>query len=209
MKKLGLSLFFVFVALFMFAGISSADANQPVSEATYSPENDVLVPFAEPGPKYPSINVYMRPGDIIYNPKSISTFFAGHVAIVGPDYKLRHSHPYGPGISETLESYISRFSSGDQFTVLRPRGGIGAAAAQWSLNNINKVKAYNFAPGMADIANNYCSKFVWQAYWYGEHKDVAFGNKYNSVGPPAGIVYVIPHYILDSPDMAIQGVFYK
>jgi len=208
MKKVYFSVFFVFAALFMFAGISNADASQPVTEATYSPENDV-VPFAEIGPKYPGLNVYMRPGDVIYNPKSTSTLFVGHVAIVGPDFKLRHSHPYGPGISETLESYISRFSSGDKFTVLRPRGGGGDKAAAWSRDNVNKITAYNFLPNLRSIADNYCSKFVWQAYYFGEHRELTADMPYSDLMIPPGLVYVYPYEILYSPILANQGSFYK
>ncbi|WP_145028481.1 hypothetical protein [Paenibacillus sp. Y412MC10] len=168
-----------------------------------------LEPYSEIGPTYPSTNITMKAGDVIYNPKTVSTFFVGHVAIVGTDLRLYHSHPLGPGISEGINSYVSRFSSGDQFNILRPRDGYGASAASWAQNNIGRIQSYAFYPSLSDVTANYCSKFVWQAYWFGEHKDIARGNPYSDIMVPPGMVSIYPYEIRDSSAFVKMGSFNK
>lgn len=210
MKKVSFSLVFLMSVLFIFVLSSKAHASsESVTFNTYLPKKGDIGINAEIGPKYPGTNVYLMPGDIIHNPKSTSTYFVGHIAIVGPDLKLRHSHPYGPGISDTLESYIERFQSGDKFTILRPRGGGGAAAAAWSRNNVNNIRAYNFIPGVRVVGDNYCSKFVWQAYYFGEHRELVSNAPYSDLVTPIGLLYVYPTDILNSPILAKQGTFYR
>ncbi|MEK3768513.1 hypothetical protein MKY14_08155 [Paenibacillus sp. FSL R5-0887] len=210
MKKMLLSLFMVFGFMLLLSGIASADT---VTEATYlSPINeneDLLIkPFAEIGPTYPGTSIEMKPGDVIHNPKSISTFFVGHVAIVGNDLLLRHSHPHGPGITEGISNYVSRFSTGDKFTILRPRNGNGAAAATWSQQNIGSITAYAFWPSPVYVPSNYCSKFVWQSYWFGAGKEIVGGGDAGIMVPP-GLVYIYPSDILNSPSFVTMGAFYK
>jgi hypothetical protein len=167
-----------------------------------------MQPFAEIGPTYPGTNITMKAGDVIHNPKSTSTFFVGHVAIVGNDLLLRHAHPFGPGITEGITGYVSRFAVGDKFTILRPRDGNGPAAATWSQNNVGSINQYNFWPSLTDVTSNYCSKFVWQAYWNGAHKELLSGAD-AGILIPAGLVYVYPSDILYSPSFVTMGTFYK
>lgn len=215
---LDIALILPIAILFLLAQPSDVKAST-VFDSTYQTNNiQVLPPIpkesgieanAEIYPTYPGTNVTMRPGDVLHSPKSTSTNFVGHVAIVGPDLKLRHSHPQGPGRSETLESYLTWFAPGDKFTILRPRNGGGAAAATWSVNNINKLTSYYLPAQLHVIPLNYCSKFVWQAYYYGEQKDLVGDARYSPILTPIGLVSVYPSEILNSPIMVKQGIFYK
>ncbi len=124
----------------------------------------------------------MQPGDLIYTTATVSTFLVGHIGIVGPDYAVYHSHPYGPGKRDSLQAYISNFNSGDPFTVLRVRNGGGLQAGTWAKNNINRLKSYSFNIYTDNVADNYCSKFVWQAYWYGVNRDISDTNVSGAIG---------------------------
>lgn len=209
MKRMSVGLIMLFSLMLLFSGVASAAS---VTEATYLTPSEVkenmVTPFAEIGPTYPGTNITMKPGDVIHNPKSVSTFLVGHVAIVGNDLLLRHAHPLGPGITEGITSYVSRFDVGDLFTILRPKNGIGPAAATWSQNNIGNVFGYNFLPGLGAVGPNYCSKFVWQAYWFGAQKELTADLPY-SVLLPVGLLYVYPFEIKNSNAFVTMGYFYK
>ncbi|MCM3697824.1 hypothetical protein [Paenibacillus macerans] len=218
MRKLLTSLFLGLGLVFMFANAASADSNntsQPitfvtsVTQSTYTTMDEALLenevkPLAEIQPTYPGTNITMKPGDVIHNPKSFSTFFVGHVAIVGPDLRIYHVHPNGPGIVESIDSYVSRFSSGDKFTIFRIRDGGGPEAAEWAKANISKVNQYFFNPIPTNVGGNYCSKFVWQAYYFGINKELVFDSK--SLDP---LTYILPSDILNSPILVKTGTFYK
>lgn len=112
----------------------------------------------------------MQPGDIIYSSKSFSTFLVGHCSIVGHDYKIYHSHPLG-AFADTLKQYISRHPYGGRLTLMRPLRG-GEESASWAQDNIKHVTRYLFHPHLNNIQMNYCSKFVWQAYWFSIEEDI-------------------------------------
>ncbi|QHZ58100.1 hypothetical protein M655_021945 [Brevibacillus sp. NSP2.1] len=122
-------------------------------------------------PQYPGTNTDMKPGDVLYSKKSFSTFFVGHVAIVGPDYDIIHVHPKGPWFVEDIDYYVSRFRDGDKIEVLRPRSG-ASKAAKWAINHIDDVKKYYFNMDLDNIELSYCSKFIWQAFYYGYNLDI-------------------------------------
>lgn len=223
MKKmfLGIILLLSFLMIFVVADRTYANGNS-VTESTYSAnsqqspalpnlENDVLPSISASAVQmYPGTNIEMKQGDIIHNPKSTSTYFVGHMAIVGPDLQLRHAHPDGPRISDSLSNYITRFAAGDKFTILRyPDPSIAAAAAAWSYNNINKVTTYSVATQLHYIPTNYCSKFVWQAYYYGAHRELVSNAPYSEILTPPGMVFVYPSDILRSPLLVTKGTFYK
>ncbi|MDQ0170444.1 hypothetical protein [Paenibacillus tundrae] len=167
-------------------------------------ENEQVSPFAEIGPTYPGTSIKVQAGDIIHSPKSVSTFFVGHIGIVGTDLNVYHVHPYGPGRIQGLFSYINNFDPGDKFTVLRVRNGNPVAAANWAKNNIGKVQSYSFNPVPSNITASYCSKFVWQAYFYGAGKELIWGG--TSVDP---LTYIRPSEILNSNQVITTAVFYK
>lgn len=123
-------------------------------------------------------SIPLQPGDIIYSSKSFSTLLVGHCGIVGHDNKIYHSHPKG-AFADTLKQYISRHPHGGRLTLLRPLHG-GTESAYWAQDNIQHVRSYSFHPHLSNRQVNYCSKFVWQAYWFSLEEDLTgrdFTNK--------------------------------
>ncbi|MDC3418121.1 hypothetical protein [Aquibacillus salsiterrae] len=116
------------------------------------------------------LNRVVQPGDILYSSKGWSTFLVGHVGIVGEDLRIYHSHPRG-AFADSLPSYISRHKFGGALTLLRPKQG-GLAAAVWARENIKMVEKYIFHPALDNIGANYCSKFIWQAFFATDVGDI-------------------------------------
>lgn len=106
----------------------------------------------------------IQPGDIIYSTKSLSTFLVGHCGIVGHDKRIYHSHPKG-AFADTLPKYIARHKFNGKIVIFRPRHS-EEKLATWAEQNIQDIKSYFFHPKLVNKKSNYCSKFVWQAYWY-------------------------------------------
>ncbi|MCZ0704558.1 uncharacterized protein YycO [Natronobacillus azotifigens] len=112
----------------------------------------------------------MQPGDIIYSSKSMSTFLIGHCGIVGHDLRIYHAHPKG-ALSDTWEQYVTRHLFDGKIIILRPQNGANKVAS-WAENNIHLVKKYFFTRELSNQQSNYCSKFVWQAFWFSLKEDI-------------------------------------
>ncbi|MFF2155662.1 hypothetical protein ACFVVQ_10135 [Paenibacillus chitinolyticus] len=126
-----------------------------------------------PDAHYPGTQVVITPGDVIYSNKSLfgAQPFVGHVAVVGNDGYLYHAHPEGP-TKDTLSEYMSRrHKPNETITVYRASYG-ASAAASWAAQNIYKMKRYWITNDHSTLDDNYCSKFVWQAFYYGGGTDL-------------------------------------
>ena len=119
---------------------------------------------------YPNSDQVMLPGDVIYSSKGWSTFLVGHVGMVGTDLRIHHSHPLG-GFSDSWKGYLSRHKFGGTITVFRPVEG-ALDAARWAEENVGLINKYFFHPYLDNIASNYCSKFIWQAFWFSSKTDI-------------------------------------
>jgi len=130
---------------------------------------------------YPGTSVTMTPGDVLSSPKSwSSTKFLGHVAIVGPKNEVIHSHPVEDRVVvESVSSFASRHASTDVIEIYRAKSSSAATtAASWAYNNASKSTNYSLTAGYYDIVNNYCSKWVWQAFYLSSAKyDLVFGTQ--------------------------------
>ncbi|MEQ6376926.1 YiiX/YebB-like N1pC/P60 family cysteine hydrolase [Bacillaceae bacterium S4-13-56] len=152
---------FALVFTFVFGGALS------VSAADGGPS---YIPIGEGGGtsygNYPNTNIEIKPGDLLYSKKSVSTFYVGHIGIVGTDGKVHHTLPADPSASHPVSTFLSNF---DTVTLIRPNNATSAqrtTAGYWAVNNINYVTNYSFTNNPYSISNNYCSKFVWLAYDY-------------------------------------------
>ncbi|MGE7925727.1 hypothetical protein ACQKND_21415 [Viridibacillus arvi] len=127
--------------------------------------------FGSPGKSeaatYPDSSVTVKSGDIIHSPKSSSTYFAGHVGIVGNDGYVYHSYPNSSGkLKSSVSYYINDLFKDVDVTVRRYNGSadlenVGKAAVSLYGN----VESYSFNEDLSNYKKNYCSKFVWQAYY--------------------------------------------
>lgn len=119
---------------------------------------------------YPYTNIKMKPGDVLYSSIGRSTYFVGHVVIVGTDFLMKESIPGKPsGHSLTPEQFWHRHHKGDTITLLRARSG-AYNAARWATDVLPFVEHYNLLNyDVHTVKNNYCSKFIIQAFYFGAH----------------------------------------
>jgi len=137
--------------------------------------------------KYPHSQVTMLPGDILYSPIGKSTYFVGHIVIIGADLHVKESLPTNPsGHSATIEQFWQRHRMGDTITLFRSIIG-SKLAAKWAQTYVKDVKKYYL--GNHDINNitqNYCSKFVMQAYYFGAN--IELGNRLDRLITPQALI---------------------
>ncbi|MEC0124246.1 hypothetical protein [Paenibacillus pabuli] len=147
----------------------------------------------------------LEPGDIVYTPSSESTYYAGHMGIIGLDGKVYHVHPYGPVFADSLDWYITRFYEGDRFIIFRSRlNQAGVKAAEWVQEHYKQVKWYRLQTNLRSIERNYCSKFVYQAYQFTSGLDL-WSRKFTKLNQG----YIYPFRIERSPELEVLGTFYK
>ncbi|WKL02421.1 hypothetical protein Q0F98_40755 [Paenibacillus amylolyticus] len=181
MRKYLLSFSFLTVLFFgAFFNLNSVSASpvttgEPEVEAQVKVNEDIGI-FAEIGPTYPGTNIKMQVGDILYSSKSNeSTYFVGHVGIVGSDYKIYHVTPArNGGAASDMTSYVRLHKSGEKLSIYTPRDGRGVKAAAWAKSNYSRATKYLINPldKLSVMTPNYCSKFLWQAFYYGENFDM-------------------------------------
>ncbi|WP_373894482.1 hypothetical protein ACUL41_19110 [Virgibacillus natechei] len=124
---------------------------------------------------YPGTTILMQPGDVIYSHKlALSSFIVGHEGIVGENFKIYHVNGRGSyGHSDSMPIYLSRHKKGEKLTVLRyEEAVIARKAAKWAKRNIEQVRKYMYTRSLADIERNYCSKYIWQAYYFGSEDNI-------------------------------------
>ncbi|MFC3041017.1 hypothetical protein ACFOGI_12280 [Virgibacillus xinjiangensis] len=124
---------------------------------------------------YPGTSYEVLPGDILYSHKiARSSFLVGHEGIVGQDYRIYHVNTRGDyGHADSLPAYLSRHRRGERLTILRFENKESALhAASWAAGNIGRVKRYRYTLSLKDITKNYCSKFIWQSFYYGTEESV-------------------------------------
>ncbi|MBN6205918.1 hypothetical protein JYK21_05595 [Ralstonia pickettii] len=119
---------------------------------------------------YPGTAIRMFPGDILYSHKyAFSSFLVGHIAIIGENYRIYHINRWKPyGHADSMPVYLSRHKKGEKLTILRhPQREEAKKAAKWTMQNYDQIKRYIFTRDLLDLKNNYCSKFIWQAFYFG------------------------------------------
>lgn len=123
---------------------------------------------------YPNTSITIQEGDLLYSYKiNRGTLLVGHLAFLGPNGNIFHVNQVKPnGHVDSLERYSRRHVQGDQLHVLRPNLSSVNGAIEWAQENIHKVKYYIYTWNLKAVSNNYCSKFIWQAFWHGEGIDV-------------------------------------
>ena len=119
---------------------------------------------------YPGTSIRMIPGDVLYSHKTaLSSLVVGHSGIVGEDYLVYHVNKWGrKGHADQMPIYLSRHKVGEKLTILRANNpGEARNAAKWAKENIKRVRMYSYTRDLQDLGKNYCSKYVWQAFYFG------------------------------------------
>lgn len=147
---------------------------------------------------YPFSQVKILPGDMLYSPIGRSTYFVGHIVIIGSDYLVKESLPTRPsGYSTKIEHFWKRHRLGDTITLLRSSKG-SLEAANWATRFVGDVKKYHLGNyNINNITKNYCSKFVVQAYYHGAN--VKLMDNVNC--------FLSPQYLRRSPYLERVAIF--
>ncbi|WP_087973971.1 hypothetical protein [Oceanobacillus rekensis] len=119
---------------------------------------------------YPGTSIRMIPGDVLYSHKTaLSSLVVGHSGIVGEDYRIYHVNKLGSkGHADRIPTYLSRHKIGEKLTILRGNNSDEARnAAKWAKDNIDSASTYSYTRDLQDVEKNYCSKYVWQAFYFG------------------------------------------
>ncbi|MFB9324636.1 hypothetical protein ACFFSY_01620 [Paenibacillus aurantiacus] len=111
------------------------------------------------------------------------------------------------GKSDTLTTYRNRHNAGETIKVYRAAHGV--KAAEWAMNNYSSIDGYyipwaswdDFKLGSLDP--NYCSKFIWQAFYYGNNKTDYIIGYYTDTKE----AYVTPLQVIQSSDLTLAGSF--
>lgn len=156
----------------------------------------ILISIAVPVKAIDVNGFFYAPGDILITKSTIVKGLTGHAGIVHPDGKSV-IHIAGPGEKANvipISQWLNRYSS---TKVIRYKYKLRALkAANWArdyyLNGPGKYAEYKFKFNPKDKSSVYCSKLVWQAYYYGA--DITFKIPYvNSQGFITS--YLIPNMI--------------
>ncbi|WKL02870.1 hypothetical protein Q0F98_03225 [Paenibacillus amylolyticus] len=210
MKKYfyGISLFavFLFSGFFTITGnVSAASSNIEEVENKANEGTGVGI-FAEIGPTYPGTNINMQVGDLLYSSKTLggSTEIVGHIGIVGSDFRIYHVTPGASGgAADSVTTYMGRHRPGEKIEIYQKRNGGGVTAATWAKNNYSRAKAYGISYGKLSVMTpNYCSKFIWQAFYYGSNFDSTVRGRTD-----ADSAIIAPSIFTNAQQFVLRGSF--
>jgi hypothetical protein len=72
------------------------------------------------------------------------------------------------GHADSMPIYLSRHKKGEKLTILRYKNQKEAKnAAAWAMQHIAEIERYVFVRDLLGMETNYCSKFIWQAFYFG------------------------------------------
>lgn len=128
-----------------------------------------------------------QPGDVLYSSMSPDTAFVGHIGIVGSDGLVYHVLQGSNATRSSLPRYMKRFSKQNLHVLRHNSSDVATNAAFTAMAIHAEVEAYALNTKLSNVSQNYCSKFIWQAFYYGSGIDI-LGRGYN--GDSA--LYVIP-----------------
>ncbi|WP_173916381.1 YiiX/YebB-like N1pC/P60 family cysteine hydrolase [Halobacillus sp. Marseille-Q1614] len=117
---------------------------------------------------YPHSKVPISPGDLLFSPigKSESKY-VGHVGIVTFQQEVVHSIPSGL-VNDPIPHYFEKFRSISVYSAKNSEAGAKAAEYVESILEEQRNSRYRvFTPLQVINQEQYCTKIVWQAYYYG------------------------------------------
>jgi len=112
-------------------------------------------------------------GDIVITNGTSSAGFLGHAGIAISPYSILHIE--GPGYSPTsftFGSWNNKYSYKSDISWTKvyrhTNSSVASAAADWAWNTYGYSNAkYKITIDLTSTSETYCSKIVWQAYYYG------------------------------------------
>lgn len=181
--------FKIFISLFAFLGLffftaMSASAFEPDLQIESTDEitinNETIVDPGGTGYYYPGTKVKAKPGDILYVPTYETQYFTGHVGVVDhTGYYVVHTPGKNkPGIERIfISQYLNKFDNVSvwQLNSNTYETSIGRYAYDLWVNYRNaSYTVFTTLTGPKD--KQYCTKLVWQAYYYGSNKKINLGD---------------------------------
>lgn len=147
----------------------------------------------------------MKAGDILITNATSSSGLTGHAAMAVTAVQILHIEGAGKTPSTLgLESWHNKYtnSSSSSWTKIyrHEDSNVATAAATWERNAYRGSSAtYEINMDLASTSKTYCSKMVWQAYYYGPSTPEANG-------PTVGVrlPYDLPSII---HDLTLQNTF--
>ena len=141
-----------------------------ISENTidFPPDNLEITPYAFP--IYPGTSLQAKGGDVFYTTKSSTQYLTGHIAILDNHGYVIHARGVGYGIvRESIDNFLSRYSN--EVSIYRAKNttsGQQAAQKARELYNNYRDATYNVVTPLTEyFSTQYCTKVVWQSYYYG------------------------------------------
>ncbi len=179
--------------IFFIGGSQVAFANEGVDE-------EIGVQAVPSGLKYPGTNVTVKAGDVLYSSKGKNTNLVGHIGIVDDNGSVVHMMTGG-----MKRQSVANFAKEFTFSVYTPRsttvGKDAGKQARTMYNNYVSSATYTLATGLHGArTKQYCTKTVWQAYYYGANRNLG--------GHPLTKVSLPPWQIVDTAYLthAVSGV---
>jgi len=181
----GVALAFVVVLSVFIAGVQEVAAKD---------DNKTLVQESIDGmPVYPGTETVSSPGDVLYTDKTTTDYYTGHIAVVTNDGYVVHAPGKGsPGLERmTVNDFINTYEDVQVWTPDNSTDGQSAGEKANNLfNNYSGADYTVWTTLTGDYMNQYCTKVVWQSYYYGA--DVNLGSLSLTKAS------VPPHAILDT-----------
>lgn len=116
----------------------------------------------------PRLQPEVQPGDLLFSPiGEKDSFYIGHVGIVTEDMNVIHSIPKGLKKDE-VDHFFRKFKRLSLYRSKNEEAGAKAAAFAYRLYESNTKAPYRFFTKLKETdGEQYCTKLVWQAYYYG------------------------------------------
>lgn len=142
----------------------------------------------------PIKNQGLVPGSLLFSPMGKrESKYVGHVGIVTNDQHVIHSIPSGL-IKDPLNHYKYKFKFITIYEPIDPCAGKKAAIYAETLYEKHPSAAYRFlTPLSRKASEQYCTKIVWQSYFYGA--DINLGNLLNNARAIHPILLKDKHYL--------------
>ncbi|KHE67128.1 YiiX/YebB-like N1pC/P60 family cysteine hydrolase [Halobacillus sp. BBL2006] len=117
---------------------------------------------------YPGSSILIQPGDLLFSPiGKRESKFIGHVGIVNHQKEVVHSIPAGL-TKDNVFNYYQKFRSIKIYRPRSPEIGISAGDYVQNLYNDYSNADYRIMPPLVTASHQqYCTKIVWQAYYFG------------------------------------------
>ncbi|CQR46421.1 hypothetical protein BN1058_00681 [Paraliobacillus sp. PM-2] len=179
-----LVLAFAFSIIFLLIGTQSVFASDISTNVVVDPGGGM--------PVYQGTSTAAKSGDILYTNKLTTTWFTGHVAIVAPDGYVYHTPGAGnPGIKKmSVYDFITTYDDVQVWRAKSSTRGQNAGFKAQSLYGSYRYADYSvYTTLTGDFYDQYCTKFVWQSYYYGANTNLDSLSLTKLTVPP--------HWILD------------